>query len=336
LGAGLVYPAWGRGRDAEGEWPTLREAADARGFWIGPAVSYNPLINNPTYGEVLSREFNILTPENAMKWSPIHPQQHQYNFTQADTIADFAWTQGMPVHGHTLVWHSSLPAWLVNGEFDRDQMLEILADHIYTLGGRYSGYVAMWDVINEGVNVDGTLRDTIWRERIGDDYLDWAFWFARDADPYALLLYNDWGAEGINAKSTGIYNLVTDMMARGVPIDGIGFQMHITTTGINYQSFAQNLQRFADLGLLLFVTEMDVRIQLPVTDAKLQAQANVYRNVLDVCLQQPSCWALQTWGFTDAHSWIPGFYPGFGAALPFDENYDPKPAYWALLDGLLS
>src|SRR5262249_14860698 len=153
-------------------------------------------------------------------------------------------------------------------------------------------------------------------------YLDWAFGLARDADPYALLIYNDYGAEVINTKSNAIYNLVRDLLDRGIPIDGVGFQMHITTSGINYQSFAQNLQRFADLGLALFVTEMDVRMQLPVTPAQLATQANVYRSALDICLQQPNCWGLQTWGFTDRYSWIPGSFPGYGAALIFDENYD--------------
>jgi len=129
--------------------------------------------------------------------------------------------------------------------------------------------------------------------------------------------------------------MVQDMQNRGIPIDGVGFQMHIGTGGINYQSFEQNLQRFADLGLALFVTEMDVRIQLPVTAAKLATQANVYRNVINVCLRQLACYGFLMWGFTDLHSWIPGFFPGYGAALIFDENYNPKPAYDALEGALV-
>lgn len=308
----------------------LRDLADARGLLIGPAVAYGPLVNEPTYGDVLQREFNFLTAENAMKWASTHPQQNTYTFNQADAILNFALNNNLAIHGHNLVWQAANPGWLAAGNFTRDEMIAILADHIDTVAGRYSGSITAWDVVNEAVASNGTLAAGIWRDRLGPDYLDLAFQYARDADPYALLVYNDYGAEGINAKSTGIYNLIADMINRGIPIDGVGLQMHIGTGGINYPSFAQNLQRFADLGLYLFVTEMDVRIQLPATPDKLSAQADVYRNVMDVCLNQPSCLGFQTWGFTDKYSWIPGSYPGYGAALIFDENYNPKPAYTAV------
>jgi endo-1,4-beta-xylanase len=209
-------------------------------------------------------------------------------------------------------------------------MIEILRDHIYTVAGRYSGYAVAWDVVNEAFNDDGTLRNTLWLNRIGPDFIDLAFQFASEADPYSHLIYNDYGNEGINAKSNAIYNMVSDMLGRGIPIHGVGFQLHVTLSGINLGSFAANLQRFADLGLEAYVTELDVRIQLPVTDEKLATQANVYQGILSACLAQPACKALQMWGFTDAHSWIPGFFQGFGAALIFDETYQPKPAYDAL------
>jgi endo-1,4-beta-xylanase len=322
-----VLPAWLRAQD---DSPPLRDLADARGIWIAPSVVHDPLVNEPIYAETLAREFNMLTPENAMKWAATHPQQFQYTFSQADTIFNFALANGMGIHGHNLCWQSYNPSWLTSGHFSRNQLIKILGDHIHTVAGRYSGSIVAWDVVNEAVNAGGNLAPGIWRDGLGPDYLDWAFQFARQADPNALLLYNDYGAEVINAKSTGIYNLVRDMMDRGIPIDGVGFQMHVTTSGINYGSFAQNLQRFADLGLALFVTEMDVRMQLPVTDAKLAMQADVYRNVMDVCLNQRACNGLLMWGFTDAHSWIPSFYPGWGAALILDEAYSPKPAYDAL------
>jgi endo-1,4-beta-xylanase len=328
LAAGAALPALARAR-GDGT-PPLRDLADARGIWLGPAVAYPPLINEPVYADTLQREFNFLTPENAMKWAATEPRQGQYTFGQADTILNFALDSGMGVHGHNLVWQSANPGWLTSGAFSRDDMINIMADHIYTVAGRYSGSIAAWDVVNEALDGNGHLASGVWRDRLGTDYLDWAFQFARDADPYALLLYNDWGAEIVNTKSTAIYNMILDMQNRGIPIDGVGFQMHVDTRGLNYASFAQNLQRFADLGLALFITEMDVRIQLPVTKAKLAAQADVYRNVLAICLNQPACYGFQMWGFTDLHSWIPGSYPGYGAALIFDEDYNPKPAYYAL------
>lgn len=321
----------GRGRENA---PPLRDLADAVGLWLGPAVAYNPLINERLYADTLRREFNFVTAENAMKWGAVHPQRGRYTFAQADAIADFATANGMAIHGHTLVWHSNNPGWLTSSSFTRDEMIEILRDHISTVAGRYRGRVLAWDVVNEGVDNNGSLRDSIWRTRLGDDYMNLAFQFAQVADPDACLVYNDYGAETVNAKSNGIYNLLADMLSRGVPVHGVGFQMHIGLNGIDLQSFARNLQRFADLGLLLFITEMDVRIPWPVTEAKLAQQAEVYRGVLDTCLAQPACVGFQTWGFTDKHSWIPGFYPGYGAALIFDENYDPKPAYGALADRL--
>lgn len=329
VGAGLMS-----GRSALAGNPTLRDLAKGAGVFIGPAVGYNQLLQDPMYGPVLAREFNILTPENDMKWGPIHPARNQYQFTRADALVSFAAQNGMLVHGHTLTWHSSNPGWLVNGTFNQVEMIEILADHIYTVAGRYRGYVLVWDVINEGINGDGSIRSTLWTERIGPEYMDLAFYFAADADPGAILIYNDHTNEHVNAKSTGIYNLVRGMLKRGVPIHGVGFQVHIPTGGLNYQSFAQNLRRFTDLGLAIFITEMEVRIQLPVTPDKLAAQAAVYRNVLDTFLDQQGRVAFQTWGFTDRYSWIPGFFPGFGAALPLDEDYVPKPAYDALAEVL--
>ncbi|HEV3203871.1 MAG TPA: endo-1,4-beta-xylanase [Gemmataceae bacterium] len=322
-------------RALAGSSPPLRDLADANNIWIGPAVAYNPLLAEPIYADTLQREFNILTPENAMKWAAVHPQQDRYTFSQADAIFNFGVDNGMAIHGHNLIWQSYNPNWLTSGSFSRDEMIAIMADHINTVAGRYAGSIAAWDVVNEALDGNGNLASGIWRNGLGPDYVDLAFQFARDADPNALLVYNDYSAEVINAKSNGIYTMVQSMQDRGIPIDGVGFQMHIGTGGINYSSFAQNLQRFADLGLAVFVTEMDVRIQLPVTPENLDLQATVYRNVLDVCLNQPACYGFQMWGFTDAYSWIPGFFPGYGAALIFDENYQPKPAYNALIKRLM-
>ena len=312
----------------------LRDLASQCGIWIGPAVAYDPLTGEAIYADTLGREFSILTPENDMKWAPIHPQQFQYSFERADALVAFAGGNGMTVHGHTLVWHSAIPSWLSSGSFTRDEMIDILRDHIYTVVGRYNGSIAAWDVVNEAVNDDGSLRSTLWLSSIGPEYLDLAFRFASDADPNAPLVYNDYGNESINAKSNGIYDLVSGMLARGVPIHGVGFQFHITLGGIDLASFAQNMQRFADLGLGIYISELDVRMQLPVTSENFATQANIYAGILDACLAQPACRVFQMWGFTDAHSWVPSSFPGYGAALIFDEMYQPKPAYNALAQGL--
>ncbi len=309
---------------------SLRDLADGHGLRVGAAMNLTALRTEPRYGEALAREFDIVTPENEMKWAEIHPQRLTYDFADADEIVAFAAARGMVVRGHTLVWHEQNPSWLnaVSG----GEMADVLRDHIAAVVGRYAGrYVAAWDVVNEAVDDDGTLRNTIWRQRLGNGYVDTAFRLAHAADPDATLVYNDYGTETINVKSTAVYSLLRDMVARAVPVHAVGFQMHITTAGIDLESFRENIRRFASLGLQIHITELDVRSQLP---PNLIAQADVYRSVLDVCLEFSACKTFQMWGFTDAHSWIPDRFPGFGAALIFDENYRTKPAYDALSDRL--
>src|SRR5262245_11645342 len=321
----------GAAATVDGPSTGLKALAKECGILIGPAVDYSALVREPIYGHTLSREFSVLTPENEMKWARIHPQQFQYNFSQPDAMMAFAASNDLLVHGHTLVWHRQVPEWLSAGTFTREEMINILRSHIYTVAGRYRGrYLVAWDVVNEAVESDGTLRKTLWLDRIGPDYIDLAFRFASEADRNAKLIYNDFSYEPIGTKSTGVYNLVSGMLARGIPVHGVGFQMHLTTSGIDVSSFAQNMRRFADLGLEIYITEMDVRSRLPATPSQLATQANIYRDVLDACLGQPACKAFQTWGFTDAHSWIPQFFQGFRAALLFDKNYQPKSAYEAL------
>ncbi len=236
----------------------------------------------------------------------------------------------MKVHGHTLVWHSQNPAWLNKGGWTADDLTSVLNDHIDTVVGHYRGQIAIWDVVNEAFDEDGSWRRSLWYTTLGKPYIEQAFRRARAADPDAVLLYNDYNIETINAKSDAVYALAQDFKQRGVPIDGIGFQMHITSSGLDLASLASNMQRFADLGLAIYITEMDVRVPMPATDSALEQQATMYQDVLDRCLLQSACKGLQVWGFTDNYSWVPGFFNGQGAALIFDEQYQPKPAYRAL------
>jgi len=318
----------------------LRELATQRGLWIGPCVASTPLATEPAYAETLRREFNVVTPENDMKWALIHPARGRYDFARADAITGFATANGMAVHGHTLVWHNQNPAWLTSTAWPRDEAITLLREHIAAVAGHYAGTVAAWDVVNEAIANDGSLRQTPWLDWIGPDYLAIAFRAAAEADPQAKLLYNDYGAEAVNAKSDGIYRLLSDLLGAGVPVHGIGFQCHLAIDGLDIArdraSFARNLQRFAALGLELYVTEMDVRLPLPATAGSLAHQAEIYRGVLEACLAQPAFRGFQTWGFTDKYSWIPHRFLGQGAALPLDEHYRPKPAYDALRECLLA
>lgn len=315
------------------EPPHLKDLAAYHQIWIGSEVSSGRLVERP-YQDTLKREFNLLTPGNDMKWGPIHPQRNQYNFSPADAIVDFAESNGMDVHGHTLVWHNQNPDWLTDGNFTSIEMIDILRDHIHTVVSRYAGRIAVWDVVNEVVTSSG-LRETLWMNRIGPEYIDMAFQFASEADPNAILIINDYSIEPVNSKSTILYNLVRDLQGRGVPIHGVGFQMHLVQKwALDYQSFANNMRRFAELGLQIYITEMDVRIQEPVTDADLTRQATIYGNVLARCLEESACMGFQTWGFTDKYSWIPGHFEGYNDALIFDRSYLPKPAYYSLREEL--
>jgi endo-1,4-beta-xylanase len=314
---------------------TLRFSAQTRGFLIGAAVAAQPLKNEGTYSQALAREFNIIVPENAMKFGPLRPSRTQFSFADADAIVDFAGAHEMNVRGHTLVWHNQNPQWLINGNFSRSEISQILKEHIQTVVTRYRGRIYAWDVVNEAIDNNSKRRETFWLNALGEDYIEQVFLWAREADPEAKLFYNDYGGEALGPRSEAIYGLLRNLKARGVPIDGIGLQSHFQSERPpNMRDVATNMKRLAALGLEIHVTEFDVRTSLPSTEQKLQKQAEIYRDYLTTCLSVSSCKAFLTWGFTDKYSWIPQRVAGMGAALPFDESYKPKPAYAALIDVL--
>lgn len=314
---------------------TLRSLADKLGLKIGTVVSFS-YFNDPKYTETIAREFNTITPENEMKFVLIHPFPSIYTFSRADRIVEFAEKNGLKLRGHCLVWHQQLPDWITNGNFTREEWIEILRNHIMTVVSRYKGRVYAWDVVNEAVSEDGYLRSSVWLRNIGPEYIELAFRWAHEADPDALLFYNDYGIESINRKSDGVYNLLKTLLKHGVPIHGVGFQMHISVE--NYpdpESLAENIRRFRELGLQVEITEMDVRIPLPASNEELLRQAEIYRSIFKTYLDNSGPDAFIMWGFIDKYSWITYTFSGSGAALIFDENYRPKPAYQALIQVLL-
>ncbi len=316
--------------------PTLRSLAQSRRFYIGTTVNVNALRDEAAYSATLAREFNMVTPEVSMKFSETEPQRGIFTFAQADYIVAFAQAHQMQVRGHNLVWYTDLPAWLTNGKFTRAELITMLRDHIITEVKRYRGQVNIWDVVNEAMG-DGTLRDSIWLRGIGPEYIDMAFQWAREANPQARLFYNDYGGEGLGRKSDAIYALVKGMLQRGVPLDGVGLQMHISLNSYpNQKDVLANMQRLAALGLEVQITEMDVKTQDDARpmQAKLAAQAQLYGEMLQTCLSVTACTAFVMWGFTDAHSWIPAFTGRPDYPLIFDALYRPKPAYFALVQAL--
>jgi endo-1,4-beta-xylanase len=321
---------------------SLRDAAHSRGLLISTAVRPS-LFSETGYSATLTREFNMIEPEDAMKWWTVRQAENAFDFREGDEIVRFAQAHKMKVRGHCLVWDHNNPAWLAEGHFTPDQMSRLLHEHISNVMKHYAGQVFAWDVVNEALDENGHFKDSPWYNQPGigfsgkdGAYVEQAFRWAREADPKALLFYNDNGAEELNRKSDTVYAMVKDFKQRGVPIDGVGLQMHITGVDVDIAAIAKNIARLADLGVQVHITELDV--SLPVDGSgnankdDLQHQADVYRRILRACLQSSSCTAVQTWGFTDKYSWIGSHsHHARGAALPFDRSYKPKPAYEGLL-----
>lgn len=314
---------------------SLRDLAEKNNFHVGAAV-YTYHLDDPVHAETLSREFNMLTPENEAKFCVVQPEKGQFDFSKLDRLVAFAEQNKMVVRGHTLLWHQCVPSWLEAENPTRDEAIQLMRDHIMTVVGHYKGRIAIWDVVNEAI--DGTQRrDTLWQRWIGDDYIDLAFQFAHEADPDALLFYNDYGAEGLNAKSDAVYNMVKDLVARGVPIHGVGLQAHFTLGNIDPDGMAKNIQRLGELGLQVQITEMDIKFSGAPSDQILQQEAGDFRKVFETCLDSKYCTAFVVWGVTDKFSWLrdPQYFNNPQVEpLLFDDNYKPKPAYYALLDVL--
>lgn len=320
-----------------------RRAAAGRSVLLG-GVSGSQVNNDVPFGRVVGTDFHIAGTENALKFSSLHPGSNTYSFGGADAILDHATAHGQLARGHTLLWHGSVPNWVASNSWTTTQLQSIAFEHIDTVVNRYRDRVFCWDVVNEAFNDNGTIRSTVWYDAPGigyagqgTKYIEEAFKRARAADPDCELFYNDYSAETDNAKSDAIYGMAQDFVARGVPIDGIGFQFHLSGTP-SLSSMRANFQRFNDLGLKLHITELDVRVPVDsngvATASALASQADTYFNVVGTALAFPRTTVVQTWGFSDRYSWIPGFSPGNGAALTLDEDFNRKPAWWALRDVL--
>ena len=326
---------------------SLREAANTSGFLIGTAVRPG-LFPETAYSATLAREFNMVEPEDAMKWWMSRPAADNFDFAKGDAIVRFAEAHGMKVRGHCLVWDHNNPKWLADGHFSPAQLSHLLEQHITTVMKHYSGRVFAWDVVNEALDENGIPKDSIWYNQPGiglstqgTAYVEQAFRWAHDANPKALLFYNDNGGEGLNRKSDAIYSMLKDFKNRRVPIDGVGLQMHISRLDYDTDAVASNIERLTKLGLQVHITELDVSVpvdsQGEAQPEDLMRQAEIYQGVVHACIRNPGCTAIQTWGFTDKYSWIGSHSHGTrGAALPFDRAYKPKPACEAMLKELSS
>jgi endo-1,4-beta-xylanase len=324
---------------------SLRDAAANAGVLIGTAVRPWQL-SESAYASTLAHEFNMVEAEDAMKWRTLRPDERSYDFRQGDVVVGFAQAHQMKIRGHCLVWGRDNPEWLTQGHFTTRRLSRLLHDHITEVMKHYSGQVFAWDVINEALDENGEVRDSIWYNQPGigfagkrTAYIEQVFRWAHKADPHALLFYNEAEGEGLNRKSDVIYAMIKEFKRRGVPIDGVGLQMHIPTVEGDVPALvaniSANIERLTALGVQIHISELDV--SLPVDSQGISPggdvtrQADVYRGIVRACLDHAGCTAIQTWGFTDKYSWIGSHSRGArGQALLFDRTYQPKPAYRAV------
>jgi len=316
---------------------TLAEAARHAKRLVGAASTHGPLTTDAQYAALLTQEFSYITPENELKWGSLQPvSPKEWDFTKADAVIAAARAAKQKIRGHVLVWHQQVPPF-VNDDVKKRDLEKYLDKHIQKTVKRYRGQIEGWDVVNEAIADDGTLRDTVFLRKLGEGYIADAFKAARKADKDAKLYYNDYGIEGLNAKSDAVYELVKKLLKKKVPIDGVGFQAHfVADSAPSYEEMVENFSRFTKLGLTVNVSELDVRIanvsgSLP---EKLALQQQVYHRAVAACVAVPGCTAVTTWGFTDRHSWVDSTF-GPDDPLPYDESYARKPAYYGMFDAFV-
>ncbi|MFI6703736.1 endo-1,4-beta-xylanase [Streptomyces sp. NPDC050509] len=300
---------------------TLGASAAEKGRYFGTAVAANHL-GESGYVSTLNQEFNSVTPENEMKWDALDPSRNSFNYGAADQIVSHAQSKGMKIRGHTLVWHSQLPGWV--GSLAAADLRTAMNNHITQVAQHYKGKIHSWDVVNEAFQdgSSGARRSSPFQDKLGNGFIEEAFRTARAADPAAKLCYNDYNTDGQNAKSNAVYAMVSDFKARGVPIDCVGFQSHFNAQSPVPGDYQQNLQRFANLGVDVQITELDI-------EGSGTAQADSYRRVVQACLAVSRCTGITVWGVTDKYSWRAS-----GTPLLFDGNYAKKPAYTSVLTAL--
>jgi endo-1,4-beta-xylanase len=329
---------------------SLRAHAAAHGMLYGAAAAYGPLQNDPDYSAHFAQECNLLVPENALKWTTVHPDPDRFNFLPGDFLEHFAAGHQMKMRGHTLVWHEQLPSWFAS-TVTRENARSYLERHIRTVMGHYQDNMHSWDVVNEAVHPpDGReegLRGTPWLDLLGPEYLEIAYATAAEADAHALAGYNDYGLDydtpQDEAKRQAVLGLLRRLKKQNVPIQAFGIQAHLTA--VQQPKFQHDiLRRFlgeiAALGLKILITELDVSdVGLPEdADARDRAVAEVYEAYVTAALAEPAVIAVLTWGLTDKYTWLTSRNRrpdgSLVRVLPLDREFHRKPAWYAIAKAL--
>lgn len=338
--------------------PTLKEAFKSN-FLIGSAVNDNLVSKKDSLGEqIVLTEYNTITPENSMKWMYMEPEQGKFEFETADKYIDFSTKNDIAFIGHNLVWHSQLAGWVEKIE-SKEELSASLKNHVQTVAARYSGKIHGWDVVNEALNEDGTLRNSLFLKQLGPDYLINSFKWAEEADPKAELYYNDYNMTR-QEKRAGAIKLVKDIQASGARIDGIGMQAHWGLEDPTLEEIETSILEYSDLGIQVMITEFDITVlpnpwdlegaevsqnfegsehmnpytkELP--DSVNTQLAQRYKDIFSLFKKHSDKISRVTfWGINDGVSWLNSWpieertnYP-----LLFDREYNRKPAYYSVLE----
>ncbi|KAH7350522.1 glycoside hydrolase superfamily [Rhexocercosporidium sp. MPI-PUGE-AT-0058] len=317
----------------------LHEAAKSAGLQYYGTETESVSFSDEPYQAVLKNtsEFGQITPGNSMKWDSIEPQPGKFSFAGGDAIAALAKANNQLLRCHTLVWHQQLPSWVTGGTWTAATLTAALQNHITNEVTHYKGQCFAWDVVNEALNDNGTFRNSVFFRVIGQDYIKIAFEAAAAADPDVKLYYNDFGTEFPGAKSNAAQAIVKSLKAVGAKIDGVGFQAHFVVGGTPSKATQiANMGAFTALGVEVAITELDIRMKLPSTDALVAQQKKDYQTTSAACVALTGCIGITVWDFDDKYSWIPSTFPGTGDGTMFDGRVTRKEAYFGALSGLVA
>ncbi|MCP4437625.1 MAG: endo-1,4-beta-xylanase [Aureispira sp.] len=298
------------------------------------AIDLNELNSDDRYRTVAMNQFNSITAENIFKPVYLHPNENTFNWVEADQLVDFCETNNKRLHGHTLIWHNQLPSWIENFEGTSSDWDLMFKKHIQTICTHFKGKVSSWDVVNEAFEDNGELRNTIWRQKIGDSYIEKAFVYAHESDPDAVLFYNDYNIASKKAKRQAILELFNSLRQKGVPIHGIGMQMHISIDYPKNKKIENALTELSDDGYKIHFSEIDISVNPNGKDIEpstelYDCQADKLTAITKLYKEIPSeyQYGMTFWGVSDQNTWIRTFFGREDYPLLFDDDYNTKPVY---------
>ncbi|WP_143873299.1 endo-1,4-beta-xylanase [Catenovulum sediminis] len=324
---------------------SLKEGADLP---IGVAVPAGGASNSIFVSEerknIVLQHFSQVSAENIMKMDALHPSQGNFNFDAADELVNFAANNGLSVHGHVLVWHSQTAGWMESFSGSKVEWIDMMENHVTQIATHFSGRLQSWDVVNEAFLENGEYRDdgSIWYQNIGAEFIERAFTTARSADANAELYYNDYNLSSSEPKIDAVVAMVKDFQARNIPIDGVGFQMHIGADSPSADTIKAHFQKVVDLGIKVKITELDIRMNAANNDDALtpdiaERQKERYYEVVSAYLETvPAAQrgGITIWGITDADSWIINLYDQPDWPLLFNSELEAKPALQGVADAI--